>query len=268
MIPIEIDTSDLAGEFGLSTEEANALIDHAVKAVTAEVARNWADLAKKELKNSREEYIHSLVVADDGPMTGKIILKGQFPNAIEQGMSPFDMKPGFEGSPKVHMKIDGKGGWYLTVPFRHAVPGSLGESSAFSAVMPAGVYAVAKKLKPSTTNLRGGTNWGASVKDVNLPKELAQPTSRAPVKIGNQVFEEYKHKSSIYAGMVKMEKFYAKGAGSSYASFRRVSDKSDPDSWIHRGITAHGFAEKAVAMTKMDFIIDRAVDEFLVSMGY
>ena len=68
---------------------------------------------------------------------------------LEQGATPFDIKEGFKKSPKARHtiakynkkgKIISPGGqWYLTVPFRIGVPGTLGQAG-FSGEMPTEMF--------------------------------------------------------------------------------------------------------------------------------
>ena len=55
----------------------------------------------------------------------------------------------------------------------------------------------------------------------------------------------------------------------SYNSFRRVSDKSDPSSWIHPGFTAANLAEKAFDNfeSKMQSVLEKAMEAGLSSIG-
>lgn len=90
--PIVIDTSTLVDEFSLDQEDINKLLDFTVKEITARFAEKWQDTAIQELKSSRQEYINSLIVVDEGIAKGAVVLVGKLPNMIEQGASQFDMK--------------------------------------------------------------------------------------------------------------------------------------------------------------------------------
>src|SRR5690554_665115 len=105
MIPITIDTRDLAQEFSLSREQVDDLLSFTVKGITSRFASLWEQEAKKGLKSTRKTYIRSLYVGEEGRFKGVVILRGKLPNMVEQGASPFDMKEGFSKSAK--RKING-----------------------------------------------------------------------------------------------------------------------------------------------------------------
>ena len=46
-------------------------------------------------------------------------------------------------------------------------------------------------------------------------------------------------------------------------TFRRVSDKSDPNSWIHPGFDARKFMDKALDQTQIPQVVDMVLDNFL-----
>ena len=154
MNPITIDLSGLKGQFGIDDKTLDRLTETCVKAVTAAIYANWEALAKKKLKSTREEYIQNIIHVDKRRFNKQIILTGVVPNMVEQGASAFDIKEGFRKSPKVRYTIPvyGKkgnmlrsgGDWYLTIPFRIGVPGTLGQAG-FTGQMPQEVYDIMRK---------------------------------------------------------------------------------------------------------------------------
>jgi len=255
MIPISIEFDDLVGEFDLSQRELEGLIDHSVKELAVQFGKAWEDEAKYNLAGTRNQYIQGLVVGDEGIFKGSVSLVGFLPNAIESGLSAFDQKQGFSQSNKRKMKKDG--GWYLTVPFRHATPDALGESSVFSSVLPPEVYSVMKSKRGNPITGRKVLSRG------ELPAQHRIPSTRKAIQVGSQNFLKYKHKSAKYEGLRKNESV----KGGSYGTFRRVSDKSDTNAWIHPGILARNFAEQAFNNFDIDRTLDIIVDEYLVSLG-
>ena len=174
----------------------------------------WEQIAQQKLTTTRADYLLGLN-ADDSlefpdMFTGILRLRGKWPNMLEEGFPAFDMKKGFQRSDRAKPKKNG--GWYLTIPLRHRTPGTTG-SAVGGAAMPMDIYARARALRANTQRLTGteqqyppGVSWTG-----------------------------YQHKSGIYEGMVRKERFYDKVAQSHYMTFRRVSDKSDPKSWWHPG---------------------------------
>lgn len=266
--PIQIDLSEVAEEFELKSAQIDELGTVMVNAITDRIFYNWQNAAKQTLKSTRKLYLNSLQIGTVGPHQKFIILSGDLPNMIEKGAGAFDMKKGFENSPNA--KIKKNGGWYITVPFRHATPDALGESEIFANVMPKSVYKVAKTLAPKRTqvnvgNISAPTNLGISM----IPRVYQRTQVRPAVSNlqTQQTFDKYRHKNSIYEGMIREEKVYENATQSTYITFRRVSDKSDVNSWIHRGIMAHNFAQKGLAQTDVGNIADRVTDEFLIEIG-
>jgi len=230
LVPINIDVSEFAANFDIPQDEVNQFTSNIISELATEFAMYWG-LAASVLTSSRIEYKNSIYVKRIDDFNYEVGLNGWLPNAIEQGLSGFDEKEGFKSSTSDAFHRTKSGGWYLTIPFRHAVTGAIAESEAFTNVMPSKVYKEAKKL---------GTGEGLNVK--NLPKELQERKIRPKVITKSRIFEAYQHKHSIHSG-IQRKKDTNRGT---YVSFRRVSDKSDGDSWIHTGIQARNFAEKAL----------------------
>lgn len=175
---------------------------------------------------------------------------------------------GFSKSDKIKYTKDG--GWYLTIPFRFSTPGSLGESEAFSGVLPTAVYNEAKKMSPTQSQFKGSIKMGETLSRMQVPKEFSDPKKRAAVSNleTQKTFEEYEHKTSIYAGMQRSEKTYQAATQSMFNTFRRVSSKSDPNSWIHQGMRARNLAEKAFSQFNITEEVDIEVDNQLAKLGF
>lgn len=270
---VVVDVGDVSGEFLLSQEDAQNMIDFVVKQLTLSVAKNWELMAQKNLGASRAEYMRSIYVGDSGRYTGFIRLRGIFPNMIEQGAEPFDIKKGMFKSNKV--KFTASGRRYITIPFRFSNPNAIGDNPVFSGQLPLVVYNIVKKKEQSMkTDLGKTLNQGVGLKDVELPKEWRIPEVRKRVSNTNQTFEEYKHKSSIFSGLKRSSKEYENATQGKYVTFRRISEAgeegegSDPNSWIHTGIVARKLAEKALQSTNIRFEVDRSTDKFLQELGF
>ncbi|MAD95960.1 MAG: hypothetical protein CMB99_01400 [Flavobacteriaceae bacterium] len=209
-----------------------------VDAMHAELTR----LAHEKLMTSTEDYVQGIqppvfhLPAGRLPageqVVASIVLVGWLPNAIENGYPGGDMKEGLLSGR--NMKMTAKGVRYNTVPFRHGTPGTSGRNfppmgAAYkdamgdedAARMGKRVHRAAKKLTGTRTHPGASkTDWGG---------RLAAGTGGAGLLRPH-------HKTDIYAGMVRQEKTYKKATQSSYHTFRRVSDNSDPRSWMHPGI--------------------------------
>lgn len=253
MLPVSIDISDFVSTWSLTTQETELFINNVLDQVGQRFYEYWYQEAGDNLKQTKHEYQRGLYIekpSDDSIIVG---LVGWLPNALEQGLQPFDMKEGFSksGKRKPAYRKGGSTGWYLTVPFRHGTPGIIAESGIFSGVMPQKVYEAARNAAKNNRSLM----------DTDLPAEFQIKGIRPEVVnlVTKQVFQEYKHKSSIWQGMVKSNKQHH----SQYVTFRRVSDQSDPSSWIHSGFTAYNLMGKTLNKFPIDRIISNIKEDFL-----
>lgn len=251
--PIKIDISDFVKQWNLTAEESSIFVYSMLDELGLRFAEQWRNEAGKVLKRTKQQYQRAIYIEKPNPTSLIVGLAGWLPNAVEQGLQPFDMKPGFKTSDKRHFKEDG--GWYITIPFRFATPGALGESTVFANVMPHKVYQIAKRV------LR---DRSASLSVTQLPDEFRIKGIR-PEVVNSQtkeLFTAYEHKSSIYEGM----KNVGEEGHSQYMTFRRVSDLSNPMAWIHTGIRPAALLEKTlnqfpvadiISQTKADFLRNR-----------
>ena len=263
MNPITIDLSGLKGQFGIDDKTLDQLTETCVKAVTAAIYANWEALAKKKLKSTREEYVQNIIHVDKGRFNKQIILTGVVPNMVEQGASAFDIKEGFRKSPKVRYTIPvyGKkgnmlrsgGDWYLTIPFRIGVPGTLGQAG-FTGQMPQEVYDIMRKR---------GNRIALRADEIPAPYNIPQSRAAIQATPQNPYYAQYTHKSSIYEGLTKRTAQYGKTTQNTYGTFRRAGANSDPLSWIHKGISAYRLADEAVKITDVDTIVENEVTTFL-----
>lgn len=260
MMPIQFDFSSLRDEFSMSQQDVDGLLDFAVKEITAEFANKWEEQAARELHSTRNLYIRSIIVTDPGKFMGAVELTNDVPNMIESGASPYDMKPILLGGEKVKYTVEGKK--YTTVPFSIGTPKALPEN--FSTIMPEPVYEAIKQ-KPFEVEIPGGVRT-KGLTEMEVPEKYRLPETRKVPIPKSKAFGEYTHKSSIYQGIVRQKSDVT--GQNSYTSFRRVSENSDPLSWIHPGFTAANLAEKA--MEQMDFASasTKSIDNFLIQHGF
>ena len=266
VIPILIDTQDLSAEFNISQKDIESMIDNTIKSISLDFYNRWQQQASKNLKSTRSRYLDSLVYIDEGWMKGSVVLRDDDPIVmmLEEGASEYDLKESFAKSSKKKMKADG--GWHLTIPMRYSTPSALGESEVFSGVLPQELY---NKVKNADTYITiGGGKRSKGLTLDEIPTQYQEKTVRKaiPQSSLSKAREAYISKTSKFEGLVKI-KDTTTGQTSGYMTFRRVSDKSDPKSWIHSGFDARNFAEKALAETEsmIDQIVDVNIDNFLVN---
>ena len=261
LTPIHIDITAMQKAYGLSGQTMNQLTEVCVNAVSAAVYATWEAEAKRNLRSTAPIYVQGLIKVDRGKLEKAIVLTGILPNMLENGATPFDIKEGFKKSSKVKYTIAkftkrGKqirqgGDWYLTIPFRIGVPGTLGQAG-FTGQMPDEVYQVMRKKAGRLT-----LSEIPSPYDQRRKREAIQSTATTPY------YAEYVHKNSIYEGMVKRTAQYEKVSQNTYGTFRRAGANSDPLSWIHRGLVARNFAQAARNHTDVDTIVHNECVTFL-----
>lgn len=247
---IFIDTQAIYNTYALSKEQIEDLLDYTAKEVTAGFAREWQNEANTTLKSSRQEYVNGIVVVDEGFAQGAVVLTGSFPNMIESGAETFDIKDGVLNGPNAKTGKDGKK--YNTIPFKFGIPTSLAENFN-GGILPEEVHSILKERN---------ANEPLEKYDLkNLPAQLKEPQKKQVRMPESKSFAEYQHKHSIYEGVSK-KKDETTGQNS-YVSFRRVSENSDPASFIHPGIEAHNLAEKTLDSFQIDRIVSTALDNWL-----
>lgn len=252
MLPIKIDLDEIVGEFSLSGEETNLLGAAIIDRVVQEYYERWRNLVGSELSKSRQEYLKAMYIERTSPLEvvfGLSARESSLALMVEEGTPPFDEKPGLLASPKAKQKKNG--GFYITVPFRHATPEAIAESGIFSSILPQDVYTLAK-------------NSQLPLKREQLPINQQLPGSRKAINVPELKIPEYIHKAAKYEGLVKVEAASSdKERRSQYMTFRRVSDKSDPNSWFNGGITAKKLMDRALQLANISTVADMAIDETL-----
>lgn len=253
MIPIHVDISEVVAEFALTGDQAQELGGEIINRVVTEYVNKWENLVNRELKKTRKLYKKAMYVDRLSPTE---VVFGLAPGddglalALEEGKPAFDQKPAFGNSPKKKTSLSG--GWYLTIPFRYATPEAVAESTIFQNALPKEIYDIAKN------------NGGQPVKKSQLPPQYAQLGRRKEIQTASGVIPEYVHKAPKYQGLVRIDISSAdKENRGGYFTFRRVSDKSDPVSWIHPGFEPHKFMDRALDEAQIFEVADMAIDEFL-----
>lgn len=228
----------------------------AVKAGTELVQRTWIDYISGHtvtysggtfvVRVVTGDYLRSVVNGLSYPalgdkLTGEVASLSPHGRIVEDGVKPFDMKQTHLSGAKV--KLSKSGSRYITVPFRHQVPGH----GVLASAMPKELYNTVKQMAISRRNniLR---EWWTGKKYTwgdRLPRESSEQKEKPHWTTGK------------YTGMVKM----AGKPHTSYLTFRRLSEKSKPEAWQHPGVEARPVTQAVVENTR-DEIID------LIRMGF
>lgn len=266
IVPIEIDSQDILSQYSLSKEEIEGMFDNIAKSLGTVYASKLENEAINGLNSTRRRYIQNIRIIDSGKLESTVMLdysKDPLVRMIEEGQSAFDMKVYFLRSSKVKVSKSGKR--YLTIPFRFSTSGAVGESEVFSGKMPSEVYDIVRKKEVGVN----GKSQGITKNELsNLPSKFQVVSKRQEVKDseGKMLFKEYEHKSSIYQGIQKqVDKVTGQ---SSYHSFRRVSELSDEDSFIHTGIQARHFMQRAKENMNIPEEVGVQIDNELAKLGF
>lgn len=252
MKEVIIDISNVVNEYYLDSNETKSLSRYILDRVTDDFLRSWENRIDNTLFNTRLEYKKGIKIDFIDDFTVEIGLtprQSKLALMLENGASPFDMKKGFRGSKKA---IHGEGNdWYLTIPFRHATPQALAETG-FSTVLPRPVYNLAKSKK-------------RALRLVDLPDKTIG--FRPEIKLANnEVIPKYDHKHHIYEGLIRKNIAASnKEKRGGYFTFRRVSNKSDELSWIHKGFKPKYIFKSTHEQFDFHKITDIAIDEFLIN---
>lgn len=245
-IPIIIDTGAIAAQFnGIGQEQIDNMCNNIAKSMAASFAGRLEEEANLVLHQTRRRYVNAISLVDEGRLSGTVLLdfsKDPVVGMIEQGASAFDQKESMLRSSKV--KIGNRGGKYITIPFRFSTPDAVADSDVFSSKLPEEVYEV---LKNKETNIATGSGTRSEgLKTKELPVQFQSPKVRAEIKdsAGKKLFDAYTHKTSIYTGAIKTKDGVT--GQNSYNSFRRISENSDKNAWIHPGIEKHNLVGKAL----------------------
>lgn len=211
-------------------------LNRMVQGLGAAALQFWKKQAQEKLRSSSREYVQALTM-ENGDQKVVITLTGVLPNLIENGFGGGNMRDWMLRSSRAKQ---GKNGKYLVIPFQHGTPGTGGHN--VGNVMPGSIYSVARKLAATVTRparAAGGgptTRWGGRL-------SAQSPNMNAAAQKILSTKEKPWHQSSIYRGMVREEKTFAKATQTTgYKTFRTISEHGDPRGWIHPGITARRFA--------------------------
>lgn len=262
---VNIDTSKLVESYNIDRDSIRFVSEKVVNVLTWKVYNEIRELANDNLKQTRWTYKKGLNEPFFGPLTGTIVLTGTLANMIEQGATAFDMKEGLLKSAKAK---EGKKGKYITVPFRWATPGSVGESEAFSNIIPSDIYLMIKGQEPVMTAFGGASKSGEGFNPKGTKHNTVLTRGAFQNLKTRKVFGSYTHKTPITQGIVKETSPYAAAMQSQYMSFRRVSLSSDKNSWVHPGLNARNFFARALQNIDFDAEAANVVRAYMIELGF
>ena len=249
MLNFSVNIDEFISEFTLTKEEVSSFTSFLLDRVVDEYVSTWERIINSSLHETREEYKKGIYVdhiQSNIAVVGLTSRQSRLSLMIENGTTPFDEKEGFSRSELKKAKKDG--GWYLTIPFRHSV-----ESEIMSELVPTSTSTVLEFLKASPNRQLTPTTLPEH-RNVVQTSEIQTPS----------VTISYTHKNPIYEGLhrrdISSTKRERRGG---YFTFRRVSDKSDLESWYHPGFEKHNFMEQALQEADFSSVIEIAREEFI-----
>lgn len=242
--PITIDISDIIQANQLAQDEIDSLRRFILDRITDEYMMKWNDLINNNLHQTRSEYKKAMFVEypdDNSVVIGLTPRESQLAMMIEDGYPSFDEKIGFKNSDKAKNKGTDK--WYLTIPFRWATSEAVAESAIFSNKLPKPIQQLVKvATKPITEG--------------DIPVEFRGK--------GSNPTSGYVHKYNVFHGLKRIESGSTeREKRGQYMSFRRVSNNSDPKSFIHPGFTPKRFMEQALNDMDLSNVVDISLKMFL-----
>lgn len=242
-IPIKIDLNDLIEEFELNPIQIKNLASDLSNEISNTFFAALKQRVNSTLKSAKGIYLKNLSIQTLDPLTKEIVLSGWLPNAINEGVSPFDMKAGFQRAKNV--KISSKGNWYVSIPFFHSGPNSSGE---IAKPLPKEVHEIVSKQK-------------SPLRENQIPESYRLRQIKQIAGGGT-----YQHKTSIYTGLKKNEQ----NGGNGYINFRRVGAVSDKNSFMYPGLQSRDFFGKSLLdiENEIPVLADKIIDDFLKNQGF
>ena len=178
------------------------LTDDVIQAIANTVGESVTEVARqleRDIENKAPQYIDlytSAIAVDISSFGYSFYLTDDRVKSIDRGIPAYDLKPGFQRN--AHKSKSG--GWYANVPFRHTTP-SMGNKNSLS--------------------------WHV----YNQVRQMPTNTYYRDTSASQMSHTGYVHKASKLQGLRRIIASY----GSNYFTFRRISNNSDPSSWIHPG---------------------------------
>lgn len=202
-------------------------------------------------------YGNSLVATDaiqipDGTeLSGAVVSTYKYAGDIEHGYGPFDQKSGLLAGPKSRTRTGKSGQRYNVVPFGWLTPKNPGNSGGFTTRMDEGLYKAAKRLE------YGQGLTAQSLRDVDARNNTGWAIPRVS-------HTGYEHAVPLAQNLMKQ------GAPrhTKYRTFRTVSDKSNPLSWIHPGLPPNPIIEGTMqsVRTKVQEMIEAGIRADLLAV--
>jgi hypothetical protein len=223
----------------------------------------WIHYAKHSVPGyniikSGAEYSRSIKINTSNE-TEKIIYSDnpKLHRQVENSHGTIDLKDGLLKGPKARHRSWGS---YNIVAFTHRTPS---KTATGSNVMPVQIYNIVKKFEQSKEQAKWTDASGIQRTHYEFKERLGS--------VGKQETKEtpkgkYTWKTGKYSGMVRMQQNTEGAKHSGYITFRCVSSRSDPASWIVPA--KQGVPIRKAVVDIMTPIVNKAIAEaFEIDIG-
>lgn len=220
------------------------------------VKNRWVDMVMSSgaLPRFKQGYAGEIQIVNTDRISYKILSEGEFTRRIEEGVQPYDLKPGMLASPRAR---EGKNGRYIRIPFRHSA----------KSLKAAGVYNKARNLDRERSEASGGARVSVSrmmrtgtFQDTNADGQIVSRAMYRPAarRLDASSMKRYRNEGkknpatkwprgvsspNVLHGLVKS----GSPRHTQYMTFRTVSEKTPQFKWIHPGFKAHPVFDKVLA---------------------
>lgn len=234
---VNIDAEALKRQITYVSTETVKSIKQAIKDTAFGAYSSIVSDAQKKLNNTRKAYMDGLKFVTISPDNYIIYLDGKWPNALEDGITPYDMKDALLKSPaKVSegpragepwVRKGKKGQRYAAVPYEHNKRATQGASDLAGIIKNLKVYNPATEMNQKITQVFKDANG-----KVLTGKVATYKSSPEDIEMG--IFNKNIQGLTKYQ-TVMTDKNGKQRVKSVYMTFRTISDLSPAGKWQNKG---------------------------------
>lgn len=209
-INLQVRAEDLGRSLDAISEAMNVNLENAINTLAYSAYDEAVRLAQSRLKQTRADYINNLKFKELGSNSYIIYLEGEWPNKVEDGFGPYDMKTDLLTGPNAQK-------WAARGRFNYNV-------------VPFGIRPDAQAQPTNVTSLAEAAKQ--LIKDRGLDKVITSANTGKPLE--GMVASIRNTGIKNLEGLTKIQKVYNKTVQSHYMTFRAVKS-TQVASWFHPG---------------------------------